>query len=210
MKNNNKSVYTSRGFKLLFFFLFVRNTDRWRWPTVTTSTVSWSICSRSTSAQVTQTPANGNGWLTSTETHTAPTWAISTFSITSPSLRTRARLGSALTWWRRCCSRVVHHLTNLKMLRTIWTRSLQPDDFCSFSAGRSNIETLDTWGVVGDLWILLFVNQSIFSLFMLIFCDILYRLLNYKCLKKIKLIPYHKCIDCIIIHFNNYKLFTRN
>ncbi len=158
--NNNKSVYLRRALSYCFNLFFVRNTDCWRWPTVTTSTVSWSICSRSTLAQATQTPANGNGWLTSTETRTAPTWAISTFSITSPSLRTRARLGSALTWWRRCCSRAVHQLTNLKMLR--------PDVFCSFSAGRSNIETLDTW-VLGDLWILLFVNQSMFSLILCCF-----------------------------------------
>ncbi len=182
--------------------MFVRNTDCWRWPTVTTSTVSWSICSRSTLAQATQTPANGNGWLTSTETRTAPTWAISTFSITSPSLRTRARLASALTWWRRCCSRAVHQLTNLKMLR--------PDVFCSFSAGRSNIETLDTWGG-GGFWVIfeyscLWTSQC-FLLFYAAFCDLLYRLLNCKCLKKIKLIRYHKCIECILINFNNYKLF---
>lgn len=91
------------------------------WQTDTTSTVSWSIFSRSTSAQDTPTPASGNGWSTSTETLTAPTWDILTCWTTSPSLRMRAKRVSASTWWRRCFSHADHQQTNLTMPRSHWS-----------------------------------------------------------------------------------------
>lgn len=86
-----------------------------RWQTDTTSTVSLSISSPNTSARDTLTPANGNGWSTSTETPTAPTWDILTFSTTSLWPRMRAKPASASIWWRRCFSHVDHQWTNLMM-----------------------------------------------------------------------------------------------
>lgn len=83
------------------------------WQTDTTSTVSSSIFSPSTSALDTLTQANGNGWSTSTETPTAPTWDISTFSTTFQLPRMRAKPASASIWWRRCFSHVDRQWTNL-------------------------------------------------------------------------------------------------
>ena len=91
------------------------------WRTDTTSTVNWSISSRSTSARDTPTPASGNGWWTSTETLTAPTWDILTCSTTSPWLRTRAKRASASTWWRRCFSHVDRLQTNPMMPKPHWS-----------------------------------------------------------------------------------------
>lgn len=88
-----------------------------QWRTDITSTVSLSIFSRSTSAQDTLIPANGNGWSTSTETLTALTWDILTCSTTSPWPRTRAKRVSASIWWRRCFSHVDHQQTNPMMPR---------------------------------------------------------------------------------------------
>ena len=44
------------------------------------------------------------GYNTSTGTRTPASWATLTWPTTSPSPRTRARPGSSLTSWRRCCS----------------------------------------------------------------------------------------------------------
>lgn len=91
------------------------------WRTDTTSTVNWSIFSRSISALDTPTPVSGNGWSTSTETLTAPTWDTLTCSTTSPWLRTRAKRVSASTWWRRCFSHVDRLQTNLTMPKPHWS-----------------------------------------------------------------------------------------
>lgn len=97
---------------------FEEPSSRPGWRTDTTSTVSWSICSPSTSARDTLTPASGNGWSTSTGTLTAPTWDILTCSTTLLWPRMRAKRASASTWWRRCCSRADHLRTNPMMPRS--------------------------------------------------------------------------------------------
>lgn len=110
------------------------------WRTDTTSTVNWSIFSRSISALDTPTPVSGNGWSTSTETLTAPTWDTLTCSTTSPWLRTRAKRVSASTWWRRCFSHVDRLQTNLTMPKPHWSEPwiLFPGCFCRlFMSGHS-------------------------------------------------------------------------
>lgn len=129
------------------------------WQTDTTSTVNWSISSLNISAQDMPTPANGNGWWTSTETLTAPTWDILICSTTSPSLRMRAKHVSALTWWRRCFSHVDHQQTNLMMLRShaSWV-FLYWIFFVGFDFFFSDIQ-LDFPPALSDLYILVWPCQ---------------------------------------------------
>lgn len=119
----NLNIYIKFWFWLFIYFYLQSFKDSQRgWRTDITSTVNWSIFNRSTSAQDTLTPANGNGWSTSTETLTAHTWDILTCSTTSPWPRTRAKRVSASTWWRRCFNHVDHLQTNLMMPRLPWSQ----------------------------------------------------------------------------------------
>lgn len=112
----------------LWFTFFLPEPVDWsqrEWLTDTISTVSWSISSPSTSEQGMLTLPNGNGWWTSTVTLIAPTWVILTCSTTFPSLKMKAKLVFASTWWRRCFSHVDHLQTNPMMHKTQPNQLLQ-------------------------------------------------------------------------------------